>query len=268
MIRLAVAAAAAALLSLSAACHASEAPLKIQTTLPWLESAARFIVGTTAEVKSVSWWTDTGSLRSQRRIARDVPTIALDPRDAASFGFKDGSGVYLLYENLPVADENRGKIPFDPSILPFLSQRMLIVLSRLSPDNYSFFQRRLAEFQSRLESTLEVGRSLIGDVRILDLTGAVSPWIRAASDGAVRPPDELWAAWSGGGRTSELVTAIEEANRREWWILTDAWTPAPIRSRAQAAARSVAIAPPPRGYVFFSYLHDIFLEIWAASTAQ
>ncbi|MDR3355297.1 MAG: hypothetical protein LBO21_09675 [Synergistaceae bacterium] len=259
--------AAAVLLSFTVACQAAEAPLKIQTTLPWLESVARFIVGATAEIKSVSWWTEAGSLRSPRRIARDVPTIALDPRDAASFGFKDG-GVHLLYENLPVPDENRSKIPFDPSILPFLSQRMLIVLSRLSPDNYSFFQRRLAEFQSRLESTLEVGRSLIGGVRILDLTGATSPWIRAATGGAVRPPDDLWKAWSVGDRTGELVTAIEEANRRAWWILTDAWTPATIRSRVQTAARSIAISPPPRDYAFFSYLHDIYLEIWAASTAQ
>jgi hypothetical protein len=255
------------LLWLAVECSAAEKPIKIQTTLPWLESVARFIVGATAEVHSISWWTDTGALRSPRRIARDIPTIALDPRDAASFGFKD-DGVRLLYENLPIADESKGEIPFDPSILPFLSQRMLIVLSRLLPDNYSFFQRKLAEFQSRLESTLEVGRSLIGDVHILDLTGAISPWIRAAADGAVRPPGDLWAAWSDGKRTDELVKVIEEANRRTWWVLTDAWTPAPMRSRIQSASRSIVISPPPRDYVFFSYLHDIYLEIWAASTAQ
>ncbi|MDR1481378.1 MAG: hypothetical protein LBI74_01995 [Synergistaceae bacterium] len=259
--------AAAIFLWLAVECSAAEKTIKIQTTLPWLESMARFIVGATAEINSISWWTDAGTLRSPRRIARDMPTIALDPRDAVSFGFKNG-GVSLLYENLPVSDGSKGEIPFDPSILPFLSQRMLIVLSRLLPDNYPFFQRKLAEFQSRLESTLEVGRSLIGDVHILDLTGAISPWIRAADDGAVRPPEDLWAAWSDGKRTEELVKVIEEANKRTWWILTDAWTPAPVRARTQSMAMSIVISPPPRDYAFFSYLHDIYLEIWAASTAQ
>jgi hypothetical protein len=250
-------------------CAAAEPVITIQTTLPWLGSMARFIVGSTINIQQVASWTDAGALKTPRRIPRNIPTIALDPADAAAFGFDIKSDdVRLLYENLPVAGAGRDLIPYDPSILPFLSQRMLIVLSQLSPDNYSFYQRRLAEFQSRLESTLEVGRSLIGDVRILDLTGAISPWIKAATDGAVRPPDDLWRAWSGSTRTPELAMAIDEAKKRDWWVLHDAWTPPPIRSRTASAPKSMTIAPPPADYEFFTHLHDIYLEIWTSSARR
>lgn len=224
---------------------------------------ARFIVGTTIRIQPIASWTDHGTIRTPRSIPRDLPVIALDPKDAMEYKF-EADGVFLLYENLPVPDAERNMMSYDPSILPFLSQRLLIVLSRMSPDNYSFYQRRLAEFQSRLESTLEVGRSLIGEANILDLTGSISPWVRAAASNSVRPPNDLWNAWTGNTRTPELAIAIEEAARRDWWILYDAWTPASIKSLIPQSQKNIAIPPPDVDYDFFTYLHDIYLEIWSA----
>jgi hypothetical protein len=194
--------------------------------------------------------------------------IALDPKDADRFGLVIGQkGLHLLYENLPIEESHRTSLPFNPSILPFLSQRLLIVLCELSPDNYSFYQRRLAEFQSRLESTVEVGRSLMQGIHLLDLSGSISPWVRSASENVARPPDELWDAWSGNTRTQELLSAVKEAESRGWWILFDAWTPAPIRARA-SSPRSVTIGPPEADYEFFTYLHDIYLQIWTVASSN
>jgi hypothetical protein len=230
---------------------------------------ARFIVGTTVNVQSLTSWTSTGTLRTIRKIPQNPTVIALDPRDSVRYNFKPGrQGLYLLYENLPISDEDRTSIFFDPSILPFLSQRMLIILCELEPENYSFYQRRLAEFQSRLESTLEVGRSLVGNIPMLDLTGSVSPWIRAASEYAVRPPGDLWSAWADGRRTQELALALKEAERRGWWIVIDAWTPPQVRSQVMGVYKNVCIEPPEADHDFFTFLHDIYLRIWSASTGN
>jgi hypothetical protein len=173
--------------------------------------------------------------------------------------------LYFLYKNLPLSDDKKISLQFDPSALPFLSQRLLIVLSGLQPENYSFYQRKLAEFQSRLESTLEVGRSQIRDMHMLDLTGAASPWINAAVLESVRPPDDLMKAWADGGRLRELELAIGEAGRRGWWVVTDAWSPRHILVRLAGVRNNIYIEVPEDEYDFFAYMHDIYLQIWNAS---
>lgn len=245
-------------------------PLKVQTTLPWITSMSKFIVGTTVQIVPIAVWNESGALKNLRKPDHNIPVISLDPRDSLTLGIKpEGKNVFLLYNNLPVRDAKRGMLPYDPSVLPFVSQRLLIVISELSPDNYAFYQRRLAEFQSRMESTLEVGRSLIKNVNLLDLTGAVSPWLQSASDNAVRPPDDLWMSCTGGTRLDELKLAIEEANKRGWWIVLDAWTPAPIRGAVGAKHKSIHIASPTApDYDFFTYLHDIYLKIWTATAKK
>ena len=241
--------------------RASEAGQAVYVSLPWMSSMASFIVGTTMSVHSVSTWNNSGELRVPRTPPKGSVVIALDPMDASRIGLVHGEpGLYLLYENLPIELSSRGMLAFNPSILPFLSQRMLKIMCELNPDNYSFYQRRMAEFQSRLESTVEVGRSLINGAPILDLTGAVSPWLRAASSKAVRPPEELWRAWAGNTRTPDLALAVREAESRGWWILMDAWTPQQIRTRV-SSARLITVPSPPSEYDFFAYLHDIYSNL-------
>jgi hypothetical protein len=246
--------------------RAADVP-SVYASQPWLGAMASFIVGTTMKVRSASTWDSSGALRA-RKIPQNSTAIALDPLDAARFNLdRNQKELHVLYDNLPIENTRRGPLPFDPSVLPFLSQRLLIVLCELSPDNYSFYQRRLAEFQSRLESTVEVGRSLIHDIPVLDLTGAVSPWVMAACGKAVRPPESLWNSWIGNTRTPDLVLAVKEAENRGWWILMDAWTPAPVRTRV-FSQRIVLISPPGSDYDFFPYLHDIYLQIWSTAAAK
>ncbi|MDR1019719.1 MAG: hypothetical protein LBL73_03090 [Synergistaceae bacterium] len=246
----------------STAASMAETP-SVYVTLPWITGMARFIVGSTINVYPLSAWNETGTLKNVRRVPGDAPVIALDPLDAKRYGLEAGRlGLYFLYENLPLPDEKRDSLQFDASALPFLSQRLLMVISRLRPDNYAFYQRRLAEFQSRVDSTLEVGKSQIRDMSILDLSGAVSPWVRAAAPGAVRPPEYLWEAWAKGDRLRELSLAVDEALRRGWWIVTDAWTPRYVLAASSDAPKNIHIDPPAADQDFFVYLHDIYLKMW------
>jgi hypothetical protein len=259
---------AVCLLSAGAALCAAETPV-VYTSLPWLSGMARFIVGATMKVQSSSSWSSSGELRVPRKPPKNATVIALDPLDASRLGLsREADGLHLLYDNLPIENSARGSLHFNPSVLPFLSQRMLKVLCELSPDNYSFYQRRLAEFQSRLESAVEVGRSQIRDIPILDLTGAVSPWLKAASGKVARPPDELWNAWAQSTRTSDLAIAVKEAETRGWLILTDVWTPSQIKSRVASSGKRLAISPPAADYDFFAYLHDIYLQIWTLNSEK
>lgn len=220
-------------------------------------------------VQPLSTWNQSGTLLTLRRPSSGSPVIAMDPIDVSRHGLqRNGKNLYKLYDNLPVPVEMRGALSFDPSVLPFLSQRLLVVLCKLQPEQYSFYQRRLAEFQSRLESTLEVGRSLLAEMKMLDLSGACGPWVRAASPGTVRPPADLWNDWSKGTRISELTMALGEAKNRNWRILVDAWTPASIRTAVIGVHRNVYIKPPAGEQDFFTYLHDIYLELWNTAARE
>jgi hypothetical protein len=249
--------------------RAAETPEVIYVSLPWLAGATRFIVGSTIDIQEASSWNASGALRIPKKLPQEARVVALDPTDASRFGMARGDEkLYLLYENLPIEERERGMLPFNPSVLPFLSQRLLKVLCEIKPENYSFYQRRLAEFQSRLESTVEVGRSLIGAISVLDLSGSVSPWVRAACEHAVRPPRELWDAWIGDTRTADLALAIKEAESRNWWIITDPWTPPQIKTRISASPKLISVIPPQSQQEFFDYLHAIYLDIWTIAEAQ
>lgn len=242
---------------------AADFPPLVYVTQPWLTSMARFIVGSTMTVQPLFAWSQSGTMLTLRRPSSGIPVIALDPIDASRYGLKrNKKNLFKLYDNLPVPVEIRDTLSFDPAVLPFLSQRLLVALCKLQPENYPFYQRRLAEFQSRLESTLEVGRSLLTQIKMLDLSGACGPWVRAASPGTVQPPADLWREWSKGSRISELTMALAEAKKRNWWILIDGWTPAPIRTVAMGVNKKVHIRPPTGEQDFFTYLHDIYLELW------
>ncbi|GHV27373.1 hypothetical protein FACS1894167_02290 [Synergistales bacterium] len=246
----------------SFAAQAQPAP-DVWVTQPWIAAMARFIAVSTLNVRPMCAWGGDGSLRVIRRPPRGATVIALDTKDADKYGLRSGRyGLHLMYEHLPIADLYRNAIQFDPSMLPFMSQRLLVILSKLNQDNYSFYQRRLAEFQSRVESTVEVGRSQIRGVKMLDLAGAVSPWIEAAATDAVRPPPEVWAAWAKGERAEELLAAVTSAQNRGWWIVTDTWTPARIAAAAASAPRKVKITPSDANQDLFEYLQDIYLQMW------
>jgi hypothetical protein len=234
---------------------------EIWVTLPQLAMVARFIGGVNATVRSTSVWDGAGRIVPAGRPAPGVPLIALCPEDAASRGIKpDRRNLRFLYSRFPLPLSQTQSLFFDPAALPFVGVRLLNALSGLDPKNYPYYQRRLAEFQSRLESTLQMGRELLSPIPALDLTGVSSGWIRAAMPKLVRPPENLWNAWRQGGDMVSLGAAVAEARQRGWMILADFATPAPIRDRA-AAAGGFLVPPPRTDQEFFLYLYDQYLNL-------
>ena len=239
--------------------------LKVYTTSPWLAMIVEFIGGDYAQVSPLSSWGAGGGVHSVRRYPGSGLVFALDKKDAERFGFKkQRSELELLFERMPDTKQGRDSVFSDPSILPFIAQRVLKAFSRHAPDSYPYYQRRLAEFQSRLDSTLEVGRHLLPPKKGIDLTGATGAWVRAAMPGMVRPPAKLWEAWRRGESLEGLVAALNEAQVRGWIIVTDPWTPSRIAEKANGRAGLIALPQPKANQEIFLYLNDLYLAIYNA----
>jgi hypothetical protein len=236
----------------------------VWVTSPHLAVVARFLGGVYVSVHPMSVWDGEGRIVPSGRPPARVPVIALCPEDARAHGLKEGRpNLRMLYSSFPVPLSRAPALFLDPASLPFVGVRLLNALSGLDPKNYPYYQRRLAEFQSRLESTLQVGRELLASLEGLDLTGASSGWIRAALEHSIRPPEALWVSWGKGAEEAALAASLVEARRRGWIVLVDYATPAPIRARALAAG-ALAIAPPRIDQEPFLYYYDQYLVIWNA----
>lgn len=236
--------------------------LEIWASSPWLAQMIGFIAGVHGKVHSVRTWDDQG--RMVRSSSPRGVAVALDRNEANEAGIGKYKGTRLLFERpLPLGGARSETAYFDPAVLPFVGQKVLSFLAKEDPDNYPYYQRRLAEFQSRLESTMEVGRQLLKGVEVLDLTGSMGPWIGAAVSRSARPPLDLWRDWSRGARGDLLSVALGSAKQKGWLVVMDPWTPGPISSAVQATGiRMIKLSPPRGGGDIFLYYYDLYLEIW------
>ena len=177
---------------------AAQRRVKIAVTSQWLREVASFICGDQASVRSLSVMDEAGRERLVARPARGEIIIAFDAADAARHRISEkNKNLRLLFDKVQVTeDELRGAF-FDPAMLPFVAQEIMKAVSKIDPESYAYYQRRLAEFQSRIDSAIGVGRHMLAGsgAKLLD------PWtpeaIRAA---AVAYPNRLTlAAPSGDG---------------------------------------------------------------------
>ncbi len=243
---------------MSAAAYAAD----FAVTSPWIGAIAAFIGGDKVHVRYLSVWNESGKVVPIGRPRSSEIVIALDADDAAKFRIsRKAKNLRLLYETLPMTDVQLRSAFFDPAILPFIAQNIMKIMADDDKKRYAFYQRRLAEFQSRVESTIDIGRHLLGSAKILDVTGAQGTWIRSAVRGAVRPPQQVWNAWLSGD-SAAMKAAFDEAQKRKWLILLDPWTPEQIRSAAAAYDNRMTLAPPVSDMEYFVYLHEIFLSVW------
>lgn len=235
--------------------------LDIAATSPWIASIASFIGGGNVKVRRLASVNASGRLYSVSRARSGELVIALDSNEASRLRIKTSNPkLRLLYRTLPIEVPKVYSLFFDPASLPFAAQSIMKIIAAEDRDRYSFYQRRLAEFQSRVDSTVEIGRYMIGEEKILDITGVEGAWVRAAVRGAVRPPKEVWASWLAGD-VRALNAALVEATRRGWLILLDTWTPPEIRAEAVKYENRLTLPPPDGNKDFFESLHDIFIEI-------
>ena len=253
------------LVILSSLCAGRIEALDIWVTDPWLAMLTRFIGGVQVTVHPIITWDERG----QPVKARTSP-----PARGVVFSVMKGEGVpllgkgleekystFYLFERSPCSsglDESF----LDPATLPFIGLRTLQVLSISEPGDFEYFQRRLAEFQARLDSTVIVGKNMIGDKTVLDLCWKYGRWLQAISGETVRPPADVKDKWSRSQALDVLETALGEAGRHGWVIVIDPWTPATVRERLEGSKRVVELSPPRSEDDIILFLYDHCLKIW------
>lgn len=260
---------AALLALLSALCAepawAAQQRVKIVVTTQLLREVASFVCGDHAVARALSVMDANGDERLISRPARGEIIIAFDAADAARHRISaENKNLRLLFDKADVTEaEMRGAF-FDPAMLPFVAQEIMKTVAQIDPEGYAYYQRRLAEFQSRIDSAIGVGRHMLADsgAKMLDLTGAEGVWIRSSIPGVVRPPDEVWNGWLAGDETA-LRAALDEAARRGWLLLFDPWTPETIRAAAVAYHNRLTLAAPSGEGDIFVFFHDMLAAILA-----
>jgi hypothetical protein len=237
--------------------------VEIWVTHPWLAMTTRFIGGAYCSVHSIQKWDENGALQRSAEPPADALVLAFDPTDAKASGVMDkNKTVMLLYKRDLGGLDNPGMPFLDPATLPFIGLRILKNISQVDPDNYAYYQRRLAEFSARLDSTVLVGRQMLGATRLLDLSWQVGRWIQAATSDLVRPPGSVKENWEKGHDMKTLELAIQEAKRQGWLILCDPWTPKQVMETIGESSPCVVVPGPSEGQDFFLYLYDLYLFVW------
>ncbi len=241
--------------------------MDVWTTSPWLALIARFIGGVYIEVRPVmAWKEDNVAVRLVH--ARDVPfgahILCLDGDDLRELGFSfsDWKQARQLYDFLPFPPNETDSYLSDPSVLPFVAQRLLIALSEWDQMHYSYFQRRLAEFQTRLESTVIVGRKMLAGTRVVDLTGCSTQFLRAAGCVLEKPEPASLDLWSKGDGKEELLSYISEKIRTNRLPVFDDVTSTAVRGVLASIPGVARLSRPAIAQDILLSFYDRYLYLW------
>jgi hypothetical protein len=166
-------------------------------------------------------------------------------------------------------DENKLDVFMsDPSVIPFIAQRVLTVLADWDSLNYPYYQRRLAEFQALLYSTTLAGRQMLKDQRVYDLTGHSGAFLQAAGCNLTRPSDEEWAAWSAWKEIGRLTSTVSRMAEEKTAVVIDYSTPKAIRSILSSNTAVFLITRPSPNQDYPAFLHDQYLSLWSKITVR
>lgn len=269
-----VLAAALFLLSLPArAALADELPIAV--TQPWIALIVSFLGGPNVAVKPLLIWNDAGDPvraeggRALRNLPADARIVALDSADLAGAGLKVGAygNLRTLYNPFPIPPARWDASLPDPSVMPFVAQRVLTVLADWDPQNYLYYQRRLAEFQARLSSSVLAGRQVLRDVRVCDLSGASSALLRAAGCRMERPDLHLLDSWSRAS-PKQLQEFLEERIAQGVVLVMDGGTPRNLRSFLGGRTEVFSFARPPLNQDYPAFLNEQYISLWQKITAK
>ena len=250
--------------------------LNVTVTSPWLAILVNFIGGVNVNVTSIQEWNDDGELvrRIRARNLQSLPAeslvMAFDYRDAKGLGLplEQYKNYRALYNQMPLEENKLDASMSDPSVIPFIAQRVLTILADWDPSNYPYYQRRLAEFQARLYSTTLAGRQMLKGERVYDLTGHSGAFLQAAGCKLTRPSDEEWAAWSAWRNIGQLTSTVSRMVEERTVVVMDYSTPRAIRS-VLSSNRAVFLIPRPRiNQDYPAFLHDQYLSLWSRTTLR
>jgi hypothetical protein len=245
--------------------------LNVVVTSPWLTLLVNFIGGANVKAVSIQEWNEEGELtrriraRSLQSLPPETRLMAFDYRDARGLGlpFEQYANYRPLYVQLPLDENKIDAALLDPSVVPFIAQRVLTVLAGWDPENYPYYQKRLAEFQARLYSTTLAGRQILKDQAIYDLTGQSSALLQAAGCRLERPSEAEWAEWSVWKETAKLTAAVSRRLEEKVAVVMDCATPKAIRGSLGANPNVFLISRPRPDQDYPSFLHDQYISLWS-----
>ncbi|MBR0035967.1 MAG: hypothetical protein IJP54_09845 [Synergistaceae bacterium] len=236
--------------------------LNIAVSHPWLALLVSFIGGPEVSVTPLRIWNDKGDLVMAERgkVLRELPEgtriIALDDKDAKASGL-DGRrkfAVKCLYSPFPA----KVNALADPSVIPFVAQRVLAALSEWDAQNYPYYQRRLAEFQARMSSSILVGQ-VLKDVTVCDMSGSAGILLQAAGCRVVRPEGlENWEK----GNFSGLREYLDENKAKNITTLMDDDTPPALKKFLAGRSDVFHWERPSLESDYPSFLHEQYISLW------
>ena len=232
----------------------------------WLALLTSFIGGQEVNVIPLKVWNSNGDLimaergRILKELSSDAKILALDEKDAASIKGLEKFNVKYLYNSFPVEKY----LVIDPSVIPFVAQRVLTALSEWDSRNYPFYQRRLAEFQARLSSAILVGQ-VMKDISISDMTGSSGVLLRAAGCKIERPEQlEQWQK----GNFSGLREYMDEMRDKGTAIVIDDDTPDVLRRYLSGKSDVYKWERPDLERDYPTFLHEQYISLWQKITAK
>ena len=246
----------------------AEDKLNVAVTNPWLALLVSFIGGPEVNVTAIRIWNDKGDLvmaergKTLREIPDGTKIIALDENDAKDSGIKSANKftVKYLYSPFPVSTNSL----YDPSVIPFVAQRVLTALSEWDSQNYPYYQRRLAEFQVRLSSSILVGQ-VLRDMSISDFSGSSGVLLRAAGCKVERPEGlENWQK----GNFSGLREYLDEERSKGAAIIFDDDTPPLLQRYLNGKSDVYKLERPSLETDYPSFLHEQYISLWQKITEK
>ena len=250
--------------------------LNVVVTLPWLALLTSFIGGPNVAVAPLLEWNPNGDAvpaargRTLRSLSRDARVMALDSDDAHRVRLDAGkfSNFRALYLPFPIEAPQIDAVLSDPSVLPFVAQRVLTVLADWDPANYPYYQRRLAEFQARLSGSVLAGRQILRDIPVYDLTGYSGALLQAAGCRVERPASADWAAWSKGKEQELLIQELDRRREEKVTAVMDGGTPKALRRLLESRPEVFSFGRPPLSQDYPAFLHDQYISLWLKSTTK
>lgn len=242
--------------------------INIAVTDMWLALLASFIGGQEVNVIPLKIWDSNGDLVVAERgkilqtLSADVKFIALDEKDASSIKGLEKFQVNCLYSSFPVEKS----LLIDPSVIPFVAQKILTALSEWDTPNYPYYQRRLAEFQARLSGAGLVGQ-VLKDVTVCDMSGSCGILLQATGCKIERPENENFEKWQKGNFVG-LRDYLEEMKAKNIITVFDDDTPKALKKYLSGRSDTFHWERPGAEVDYPTFLNEEYISLWQKTIAK
>ena len=236
--------------------------MNIVVTDMWLSMLTSFIGGSEVNVIPIKIWNSNGDLIMSERgkilkeLDSDSKIIALDEKEAKNIKGLENFKIKFLYSSFPVDYS----LIIDPSVIPFVAQKILTALSEWDTVNYPYYQRRLAEFQARLSGAILVGQ-VLKEFTVCDMSGSCGILLQAAGCKIERPEQNNFERW-GKANFIGLRDYLDSMKAKDIIIVYDDDIPNVLRKYLASRNDSFHWSRPAEGIDYPTFINDQYISLW------